>query len=153
MFWQMSGTVKRTRLAASSQYIWHIPLRKQHSKRGGKKNNPRTQQKDSQVPLIRFPWRYTNVTNCTFKQPTKINAYIPRPLVPHLPHNSVCFDPYPGFWLPSNLENFIQIYKSVSTPKTYRYTRCPFFVLALCYSSWGSELLEREGRSSLSPLT
>lgn len=86
-------------------------------KKRWKKNNPRTQQKDSQVPLIRFPWRYTNVTNCTFKQPTKINAYIPRPLVPHLPHNSVCFDPYPGFWLPSNLENFIQIYKSVSTPK------------------------------------
>ena len=65
-----------------------------------------------------------------------------------LHYNFVCFDAY-RFWLPSNLEILSKIYKSVSTPKTYRYTvalwtECamvPVFVLALCYSSWGSELL------------
>lgn len=60
-----------------------------------------------------------------------------------LQYKCVCFDPCDGFWLPSNLENFCKIYKSVSTPKTYRYTvavwtecaKVLFFVLALCYSS------------------
>lgn len=57
--------------------------------------------------------------------------------------NFVCFDPCDGFWLPSNLEILSKIYKSVSPPKTYRYTvafwtecaKVPLFVLALCYSS------------------
>lgn len=33
-----------------------------------------------------------------------------------LHYHFVCFDPYHGFWLPSNLEKFSKIYKSVSTP-------------------------------------
>lgn len=57
--------------------------------------------------------------------------------------NFVCFDPYGGFWLPSNLEILSKIYKSVSTLKPYRYTvafwteyaMVPLFVLTLCYSS------------------
>lgn len=115
------------------------------------------------MPLKRYSWQYTNITNCTLKQPNKINAYLPEnsPFA-KLQSNFVCFDPYAGFWPPSNLEILQKIYKSAYThKKTYRYTvafwtECatvPFFVLPLCYSSWGSELLEKEGLSSLFPPT
>lgn len=38
-------------------------------------------------------------------------------LLAKLHYKCVCFDPYDGFWLLSNLEILSKIYKSVSTPK------------------------------------
>lgn len=120
--WQMSGTIIRTRLAVLSQYIWHILLRKQHSNR---KNTTlqRKQQKDSQVPLIRYPWQYTNITNCTFKQPNKINAYIPdnSPFT-KLHCSFVYFNPLwwilASFQFRNDQKNFTL---SITTSKTLRY--------------------------------
>lgn len=76
-----------------------------------------------------------------------------------LRYTCVCFDPCHRFWLPSNLENFSKIYKSVSTPEPTD-TQWPFgqnvpLCPSLCWHcvtvAEALSCLKREGRSSLSP--
>lgn len=113
------------------------------------------------MPLIRYSWQYTNITNCTLKQPNKINAYLPEnsPFA-KFQSNFCLFWPLflilASFQFRNSQEN---LQKRLHPQKTYRYTvafwtECatvPFFVLPMRYSNWGSELLEKEGLSSLFP--
>lgn len=74
--------------------------------------------------------------------------------------NFVCFDPYGGFWLPSNLEILRKIYKSVSTPKPVdiqwpfgqNVTRCPSLCWHCVTIAEALSYLKEKGTSAFSLL-